>query len=129
MRQKLSELTEQAIAVVAGASFDHDRASHIGTALAEPGYLQPEAPAGTQEALTREFFQDLLADLAAAIQPRFAILLGRMSSSFFQAALAGGGSRCGSERSPHTHHGGNSRPGRASRRRVDLHGSDHFGGY
>jgi len=88
VRHKLTELTEQIIALITDETLDHEKARNIGAGLAQLGYLQPEALAGTQESLTREFFRDLPVELVATLQPRFAMLLGRMASGFFQAALA-----------------------------------------
>ena len=87
VRQRLAELTEQAIALLLTEPFDHGRAQAIGASLAGlHDYIQPEALGRTQEALGRWLVKDLLADQVVALQPRLAALLGGLAVGFFQQA-------------------------------------------
>jgi len=86
VRQRLVELTEQAIALLVTDQFEHNKAQAIGVALAHLHYVQPEALGRMQEVLACRLVQGLPADQAVALQPRLAALLGGLADGFFQQA-------------------------------------------
>jgi PAS domain S-box-containing protein len=86
VRQRLVELTEQAIAFLLTEPFEHGKAQEIGAALARLRYVQPEALGRTLEILARQLVQDLPAEQAVALQPHLAALLGAVAAGFFHEA-------------------------------------------
>src|SRR5215212_10091588 len=76
VRQRLGELTDEAIAALLAESFERPRAEAIGAALARLHYVQPAALGGTLEALAGQLLAGLPAEQVAALQPRLAALLG-----------------------------------------------------
>ena len=86
VRRCLAELTEQVITVLLAEPFEPRRAETIGASLARLHYAQPETLGNTQKVLTRQIVEGLPADLAQALQPCMAALLGGMAAGFLQQA-------------------------------------------
>ena len=82
VRQRLNDLTEQVIALLLAERFDRDAARSIGAALASFHYLEPQALAGTQEALAQQLVEGLPADQIAALYPRLTALLAELAAGF-----------------------------------------------
>jgi signal transduction histidine kinase len=85
-RQRLLELTEQAIALLVSEPFDRRAARAIGTALARLHYIQPEALGRTQEVLANQLAEALSADQIVTLQSRLAAVLGELAVGFFEQA-------------------------------------------
>jgi PAS domain S-box-containing protein len=86
VRQRLVELTDQAIALLLADPFERSKAQAIGAALARLRCVQPEALGRTQEILAHRLVEGLLAEQVVALQPRLAALLGGLAAGFFQQA-------------------------------------------
>jgi signal transduction histidine kinase len=86
VRQRLVELTAEAIALLLTEPFDHDRAEAIGASLAGFHYLESEALGRTQELLARQLVEGLPAEQVVELQPRLAALLGGLATGFSQQA-------------------------------------------
>jgi len=82
MRQRLVELTDQAIILLLAESFEHGQAEAIGTSLVRLRYSDPEAIDRTQEILAQQLVEGLPADQVVALQPRLAALLGGVAAGF-----------------------------------------------
>ena len=70
VRQRLTDLTEQIIALLLAEPLDRDAARSIGAALASLHYLEPQALAGTQEALAQQLVEGLPTDQIVALHPQ-----------------------------------------------------------
>jgi PAS domain S-box-containing protein len=82
VRQRLNDLTEQVIALLLAEPLDRDAARSIGAALASLHYLEPQALAGTQEALAQQLVEGLSTDQNAALYPRLTALLAELAAGF-----------------------------------------------
>ena len=84
MRQRLVELTEQAIALLLTEPFEHGQAQAIGAALVCLHYVEPETLGRTQEVLAQQLVGGLRAEQVVELQPRLAALLSGLTVGFFQ---------------------------------------------
>jgi PAS domain S-box-containing protein len=82
LRQRLFEVTGQAIELLLAEPFEPDRAAQIGASLAGLHYTQPEALGRTQGVLTRELLSDLSAEQVVALGPNVAALLEGVAIGF-----------------------------------------------
>lgn len=82
LRQRLVELTGQAIALLFTEPFEPDRAQQIGVALAGLHYTQPEALGSTQGVLARELLCVLSAEQVLAVVPHLGALLEGVAIGF-----------------------------------------------
>ncbi|MBM4466799.1 MAG: GAF domain-containing protein [Chloroflexi bacterium] len=86
VRQRLVQLTDQAMALLLTEPFERGQAEAIGASLASLHYLQPVVLGQTQEILARQLVEGLPAHQITALQPRLAELLGGVAAGFFQQA-------------------------------------------
>ena len=86
VRQRLAELTEQAIRLLLAEPFEPHQAEAIGASLASLHYVQPEALGQTLELLAGQLVEGLPAGQVVALQPRLAALIGGLAAGFFQQA-------------------------------------------
>jgi signal transduction histidine kinase len=84
VRQRLVELTEQAIALLLTEPFDHVGAQAIGASLVRLHYVEPETLGRTQEILAQQLVEDLRAEQVVELQSRLAALLSGLAAGFFQ---------------------------------------------
>ncbi len=86
VRQRLVELTENAIALLLTEPFEHDEAQTIGASLAGLHCVEAEALGRTQEVLAEQLVEGLPADQVVALQPRLAALLSGAAAGFIKQA-------------------------------------------
>jgi PAS domain S-box-containing protein len=86
VRQRLVELTEQAITLLLAEPFERRQAEAIGASLANLHYIQPQTLGQTQEVLASQLVAGLPAERVIALQPRLAALLGGLAAGSFQQA-------------------------------------------
>lgn len=86
VRQRLDELTGQAILVLLDEPFEAGKAHRIGAALAGLHYLQPEALGRTLGILGNLLVADLAAEQVGELVSRLAALLEAISTGFLQEA-------------------------------------------
>jgi PAS domain S-box-containing protein len=86
LRQRFSDLTEQAIDILLGAESDIAAARSIGAALVQLGYALPDVLGRTVEILGQEFGAVLESESALHLQPRLISLLGHIASGFSDGA-------------------------------------------
>jgi len=85
-RQRLTELTTQAIALLITEPFERHQAEAIGASFVRLRYAQAESLGHIQEVLARELVEGLPAEQAAGLQPRLAALLGGIAAGFLRQA-------------------------------------------
>lgn len=83
VRATLNTLTEQLIEVLVSEPFEPARAREAGAALAALHYNQPDALAGTLDALAQQLTEGLTAQQTRAVNARLAALLGAVAAGFF----------------------------------------------
>jgi PAS domain S-box-containing protein len=86
VRQRMAELTRQAITLLLTEPFDPAPAQSIGRSLAQLHPIQPETLQKTQLVLGTQLVEGLPADQAAALYPRLIALLGELATGFFGQA-------------------------------------------
>jgi PAS domain S-box-containing protein len=86
VRQRLVELTEQAVTLLLTEPLERRRAEAIGASLARLRYVQPEALGRTQEVLACQLVEGLPDEQTVALQPRLAALLGGLAAGFLRQA-------------------------------------------
>jgi PAS domain S-box-containing protein len=84
VRQRIVELTEQAIVLLITEPFEHSKAQAIGAALARFPCIQSGALGRSQEVLACQLVQGLPADQVVALQPSLATLIGAVAAGFCQ---------------------------------------------
>ncbi|HET8629145.1 MAG TPA: PAS domain-containing protein [Thermomicrobiales bacterium] len=87
-RQRLGELTDQAIALLLAPAFADEEARALGDALVRLGFREPVALGRTLEILGDALVAGLPAEYVAALQPRLVALLGEAASGFAARAQA-----------------------------------------
>lgn len=85
VRSRLLTLTEHLTLILVGEPFEPAAAQDVGAALAELGYVQPQALGGSLDVLGRQLTGGLSTAQAVAMQPRLAALLGAFAAGFFAA--------------------------------------------
>ncbi len=88
LHQRLTSLTEQAIAVLIADEFDLQQARDIGAAVAQIGYVLPDALGGTLDSLGAAFEAELAVEGAIELRPRLIAFLSALATGFSEQARA-----------------------------------------
>lgn len=87
-RQRLGELTDQAIALLLAPTFADEEARALGAALVRLGFREPVALGQSLEILGHALLAGLPAGQLATLQPRLVMLLSGVASGFAARAQA-----------------------------------------